>query len=188
MQTLSLRTFLASYSFTSSFPLSYLVPSQSARFFSLQLSFLQGSLVLMVIYPVVNSFSILSSLHSFPFHPFLVLINLTTWFLRGSLVLLVIYQVASSFSFLSFTSLFSFPFFSFLSSWLLLTDSLDGGLKSWNLQLHRLSSPVRIHYAPFKLYWNPSAALSLCTMSPKDVSASIFTIRILCLSLTPLRT
>ena len=69
MQTLCLRTFLASYSFTSSSPLSYLVPSQSAHsFFSLQPSFLRGSLVLMVIYQVVSSFSILSFTSLFFFY------------------------------------------------------------------------------------------------------------------------
>ena len=162
-----LRTFLASYSFTSSSPLFYLVPSQSAHFFSfttklppglfgldgylpscklilhpllhftpfflinLTTWFLRGSSVLLVIYQVVSSFSILSftSLFSFPFSSsFLVSllfiliflsffhINITTWFLRGSSVLLVIYQVASSFSILAFTSLFSFPLYLFQSA------------------------------------------------------------------------
>ena len=182
MQTLSLRTFLASYSFTSSFPLSYLVPSQSARFFFFTTKLPPGLFGLngylpsckLILYPLFTS---LFSFPSFPcpYQPhnmiFTGLFGLIGYLPSCKLIL--------------FPLLHFFPFFSFLPSWLLLTDSLDGGLKSWNLQLHRLSSPVRIHYAPFKLYWNPSAALSLCTMSPKDVSASIFTIRILCLSLTP---
>ena len=71
MQTLSLRTFLASYSFTSSFPLSYLVPSQSARFLSFTTKLPPGLFGLkgylpsckLILYPLFTS------LFSFPSFP-----------------------------------------------------------------------------------------------------------------------